>query len=61
MRSPAFSWFLSDEAWMKLRSLWPVPFHRASRRSELDTLPPYLLRDMGMDEQHPPDWKRDLF
>ena len=23
-------------------------------------LPPYLLRDMGLDERKKPDWKRDL-
>jgi hypothetical protein len=61
MRSPVFSRFLSDVAWMKLRSLWPDSSLLASRRPQLDTLPPHLLRDIGMDEQHPPDWKRDLF
>ena len=61
MRAPAFSWLLSDGFWMRLRALWPDRFDPASRRAEVRNLPPYLLRDIGISEQHPPDWKRDLF
>jgi len=60
MRAPAFSWLLSDGFWMRLRALWPDRFDAVSRRSDLRDFPPYLLRDIGMDERHPPDWKRDL-
>jgi hypothetical protein len=61
MRAPAFSWLLSDGFLMRLRALWPDRFHPISRRAELRGLPPYLLRDIGLDEQRPRDWKRDLF
>jgi hypothetical protein len=46
---------------MRLRALWPDRFSPTSRRTEIRSLPSYLLRDIGMNERRLPDWKRDLF
>jgi hypothetical protein len=39
-----------------LAGLFPV----ALNRGDVHDLPPYLLRDIGLDERKKPDWKRDL-
>jgi hypothetical protein len=31
-----------------------------SRREDIRHLPPHLLRDIGLNEQAPPDWERLL-
>jgi hypothetical protein len=61
VRSPALSWFQSGGFWIRLRSLWSDPFRLAARRDDLGNLPAYLLRDIGMNERHGPDWKREVF
>jgi hypothetical protein len=39
-----------------LAGMFPITLHRQDVRN----LPPYLLRDIGLDERKKPDWKHDL-
>ena len=39
-----------------LAGLFPI----ATRREDVRDLPPYLKRDIGLDEHRPPDWERLL-
>ena len=39
-----------------LAGMFPV----ASRREDARGLPPYLQRDIGLEERRPPDWERLL-
>ena len=39
-----------------LAGLFPITI----RREDVRDLPPYLKRDIGLDEHRPPDWERLL-
>ncbi|HJT12548.1 MAG TPA: hypothetical protein VJ790_08015 [Dongiaceae bacterium] len=43
-----------------LQSLLAGLFPLASRREDVRDLPPYLKRDIGLDEHRAPDWERLL-
>jgi len=43
-----------------MRSLFIKLFERIFKDRGPRNLPPYLLRDIGLDERKKPDWKRDL-
>ena len=43
-----------------LRSFLAGLFPLATRRADVRDLPPYLQRDIGLDERGAPDWERLL-